>query len=114
MPPDPKGEAETLQWTISALNSVEMVTVPWWFIGLRTIRSKIGCCSLQHLNPVLADREWLAAGQFTVADILMADALRVPKVRRAGDFPALRAYVDRPSFQRAYQAQLAHFAKADP
>ena len=34
MPRDPKGEAETLEWTIAALNSIEMVTVPWWFIGL--------------------------------------------------------------------------------
>ena len=29
MPRDPVGEAETLQWTIAALNSIEMVTVPW-------------------------------------------------------------------------------------
>src|SRR5690606_38204047 len=32
MPRDPVGEAETLQWTISALNSIEMVSVPWWFL----------------------------------------------------------------------------------
>jgi hypothetical protein len=34
MPADPAGEAQTVQWTISALNSMEMATVPWWFIGL--------------------------------------------------------------------------------
>jgi len=34
MPRDPRGEAETLQWTIAALNSMEMVTVPWWYIAL--------------------------------------------------------------------------------
>lgn len=33
MPRDPAGEADTLQWTIAALNSIEMVTVPWWFLG---------------------------------------------------------------------------------
>ena len=33
MPRDPVGEAQTLQWTIAALNSVEMVTVPWWYLG---------------------------------------------------------------------------------
>src|SRR5829696_2988861 len=32
MPRDPVGEAETLQWTIAALNSIEMVSVPWWFL----------------------------------------------------------------------------------
>src|SRR3954453_2344227 len=34
MPPDPVGQAETLQWTIAALNSIEMVTVPWWFLKI--------------------------------------------------------------------------------
>ena len=60
---------------------------------------------------------WLAAGRFTVADLLMADVLRVPKVREAGEFPALRSYVDRvcarPAFKRAYDAQMAHFARGD-
>ena len=34
MPPDRQGAAETLQWVIAALNSIEMVTLPWWFVGL--------------------------------------------------------------------------------
>jgi glutathione S-transferase len=46
----------------------------------------------------------------------MSDALRVPKVRAAcQDLPALPRYVDRacarPAFQRAYAAQMEHFAK---
>ncbi|MGJ7037563.1 glutathione S-transferase [Shinella sp. BE166] len=122
MPRDPKGEAETLEWTIAALNSIEMVTVPWWFIGL----SKVADNPLEgwvlqrltHLEAVLAEREWLAAGRFTVADLLMADVLRVPKVKAAGEFPALRAYVERicarPAFKRAHDGQMAHFAQADP
>ena len=85
MPRDPKGEAETLEWTIAALNSIEMVTVPWWFIGLSNATSNPledwVLQRLKHLEAVLAQREWLAAGQFTVADILMSDALRVPKVK---------------------------------
>ncbi len=32
MPRDPVGEAETVQWMIAALNSIEMVSVPWWFL----------------------------------------------------------------------------------
>jgi len=122
MPRDPKGEAETLEWVIAALNSIEMVTVPWWYIGLskqadNPLESWV-LQRLKHLDGVLAQREWLAAGRFTVADLLMADVLRVPKVRTAaGDFPALRSYVDRvcarPAFKRAYDAQMAHFAKGD-
>jgi glutathione S-transferase len=122
MPRNPEGEAETLEWTIAALNSVEMVTVPWWFIGLSNPTSNpLESWMLQrfkHLEAVLVQREWLAAGRFTAADLLMADVLRVPKVlAAAGDFPAICSYVDRacarPAFKRAYDGQMAHFAKAD-
>ena len=119
MPRNPKGEAETLEWTIAGLNSVEMVTVPWWFVGLSNDTSNPleGWMRqrLKHLEAVLTQREWLAAGQFTVADILMTDVLRVPKLMAAAsDLPAIRAYVDRacarPAFKRAYDSQMAHFA----
>lgn len=70
---------------------------------------------LKQLEAVLVQREWLAAGQFTVADILMTDVLRIPKVMAAGDFPVLRSCVDRacarPAFKSAYNGQTAHFAK---
>ena len=122
MPRDAKGEAETLEWTIAGLNSMEMVTVPWWFISLSQDKDNPlegwMMQRLTHLDAVLAQREWLAAGRFTVADILMADVLRVPKLRTVADgFPALKAYVERacarPAFKRAYDGQMAHFAKAD-
>src|SRR3546814_4401814 len=34
MPRDAAGEAETLQWVIAALNSIERVSVHWWFTSL--------------------------------------------------------------------------------
>src|SRR3546814_18827809 len=34
MPRDAVGEAETVQWIIAALNSIEMVTVHWWFLEI--------------------------------------------------------------------------------
>lgn len=34
MPRDPAGEAETVQWMLAALNSIEIVTLPWWFLEL--------------------------------------------------------------------------------
>ncbi len=34
MPRDPAGEAHTLEWTIAALNSIEMVSVPWWYLEI--------------------------------------------------------------------------------
>jgi len=122
MPRDPKGEAETIEWTIAGLNSIEMVSVPWWFIGLSgTSKNPLEdwmMSRLDRLHAVLAEREWLAAGRFTVADIMMSDALRVPKVLEATQkFPALRSYVERavarPAFRKAHADQMAHFAKAD-
>jgi glutathione S-transferase len=122
MPPDAQGRSETLQWLFSALNSVEMVTVPWWFIGLKKPAENPLAGWMQQrferLNAVLEARDWLAAGRFTVADIAMTDVLRLPgDLGALENHPALRAYVARvcarPAFQKAHQDQLAHFAAAD-
>ena len=121
MPRDPVGETETLQWTIAALNSIEMVSVPWWFLRItgdedNALTGWLGK-RLDQIEKVLSDREWLVAGRFTVADLLMADVLRVPDVRAFGDRPASEAYVarvtDRPSFKKARADQIAHFAAGD-
>ena len=121
MPRDPVGEAQTLQWTIAALNSMEMVTVPWWFLEVTGAKEN-GLTSwfesrLNHIERELSEREWLVADRFTVADLLMADVLRVSKVRAFGDRPASEAYVARvtarPAFAKARADQMAHFAAAD-
>ena len=121
MPRDAAGEAATLQWVIAALNSIEMVTVPWWFLKI-TGREENGLTGwmdmrLAQLETVLGERDWLAADRFTVADLLMADVLRVAKLRAHGDRPATEAYIERvtarPAFSRARSAQIAHFAAAD-
>lgn len=120
MPSDPIGEAQTLQWVIAALNSIEMVSVPWWFLEATGAEDNgmtgwLGS-RLDHIERVLTEREWLAAERFTVADLLMADVLRVEKVRAFGDRPATEAYVtrttERPAFKKARADQFAHFAKA--
>jgi glutathione S-transferase len=121
MPRDPVGEAQTLQWTIAALNSIEMVTVPWWFLKMSGeedneltgwMEKRLG-----QLEAILSARDWLAAGRFTVADLLMADVLRVSAVRAFGDRPATDAYVarttERPAFEKARADQIALFEAAD-
>ncbi|HET9159232.1 MAG TPA: glutathione S-transferase family protein [Caulobacteraceae bacterium] len=126
MPSDPKGRNAVIEWLFAALNSVEMAGLPWsmahfmgmtdetdlwkFFDGFKTLR-------LQRLEPVLAGREWLA-GDFSVADILMADVLRpIDKFGGLADFSACKAYVDRavarPAFDKAHADQLAHFAAGD-
>lgn len=121
MPRDPAGAAKTVQWTIAALNSIEMVTVPWWFLKMcgdedNKLSGWVGQ-RLDQLEAVLSEREWLAAGRFTVADLLMADVLRIADVRAFGDRPASEAYIrratGRPAFQKAYADQIAHFEAAD-
>lgn len=121
MPVDPVGEAETLQWMLAALNSIEMISVPWWFLTVTGaqdnqltdwMRVRLG-----QLEQVLREREWLAGGRFTAADLLMADVLRVERVRAFGDRPASEAYVaritDRPAFRKALTDQIALFRAAD-
>jgi glutathione S-transferase len=121
MPRDPVGEAETLQWTIAALNSIEMASVPWWFLAIsgdadNALTGWMGQ-RLDRIEDILSEREWLVADRFTVADLLMADVLRVPKVRAFGDRPASEAYVtratDRPSFKKARADQIRLFEAAD-
>ncbi|SEP16400.1 Glutathione S-transferase, C-terminal domain [Rhodospirillales bacterium URHD0017] len=121
MPRDPAGEAETVQWMLAALNSIEMVTVPWWFLKVSGEKDNRLAgwmrTRLDQLEKVLTEREWLAADRFTAADLLIADVLRVAKVRSFGGLPASERFVarvtDRPAFKKARADQVAHFATAD-
>lgn len=122
MPRDAAGEAATIQWVFAALNSIEMVTVPWWFLKVTGQGEDNGLADwmgrrLAQLEAVLSEREWLVADRFTVADLLMADVLRVRDVRAHGGRPATEAYVQRltarPAFRKAHSDQMAHFAAAD-
>jgi len=121
MPRDPIGEAQTLQWTIAALNSIEMVSVPWWFLEVTGAKENglTGWLEsrLAHVERELSARDWLAADRFTIADLLMADVLRVAKVRAFGHRPATEAYLARvlarPAFAKAHADQMAHFAAGD-
>jgi len=126
MPTDKRGRTEATEWVFAALNSVEMASLPWGmskFMGHPTDTAAFKFVDdflklrLKHIEPVLAGREWLA-GSFSVADILMADVLRVVDGFGAlADSPACRTYVaratGRPAFAKAHADQMAHFAAAD-
>ncbi len=126
LPANAHARSEAIQWLFGALNSVEMVSVTWsifHFSGLagkdpgwKTLDDFL-TLRLTRLEPVLAQREWLA-GSFSIADIAMADVLRlVDRFDGLATYPACRAYVARalarPAFVKAHAAQLAHFAAAD-
>ncbi|MCW8128574.1 glutathione S-transferase family protein [Microbulbifer halophilus] len=126
LPTDPRRRSETIEWLFAALNSVEMASLPWslfMFSGDtedtpgRKSLDKFLESRLQHLDSVLTDRDWLA-GSFSVADILMADVLRlVDRFDGLAEYPACRDYVSRatarPAFEKALADQMAHFAAAD-
>jgi glutathione S-transferase len=126
MPGDPRGRCEVLEWLFAALNSVEAASLPWSILifsgdtgdtpGWKRLDAFLKT-RLQHMEAVLAGREWLA-GPFSVADILMADVLRlVDRFDGLSGYPACRDYVARatarPSFVKAHADQMAHFAAAD-
>jgi glutathione S-transferase len=126
-PTDARGRAEVLEWVVAALNSVDLPSQPWVlfrFMGFpgeapeaRFVADFL-TARLERMEAVLAGRDWLAAGRFTVADLLMADVLRpVDQFDGLAKYPACRAYVARmtarPAFRKAYNDQMAHFAAAD-
>jgi glutathione S-transferase len=125
-PADPAGRSRVTEWVLAALNSVEMAVLPWFILKVFDGASDSpefmrfdGFLNgrLQRMEAVLASREWLA-GEFSVADILMADVLRlVDRLDGLTAYPACHAYmaraIARPAFLKAHADQLAHFAAAD-
>ncbi|MCU0801234.1 MAG: hypothetical protein MUD11_05565 [Rhodobacteraceae bacterium] len=73
---------------------------------------------LGRRSAVLDPRDHRAAGQYTVAAILIAEALRAKRlVPRLEGHRVLARHVSRlaarPAFAKAYADQMAHFAAAD-
>ncbi|CAK7255000.1 MULTISPECIES: glutathione S-transferase family protein [unclassified Shinella] len=126
MPADPRGRSDTIAWLFAALNSVEMASLPWALLMFANVPADTPSrkplddflkLRLQRMEPVLSQREWLA-GPFSVADIAMADVLRlVDRFDGLADHPACRRYMTRatarPAFAKAHADQMAHFAAAD-
>lgn len=125
--------AEVTQWLIAALNTVETASGGWMGMVLaermpkvfgppsspeaieharRTMNGK-----LSALERVMKDRDWIA-GDFSAADIIMVDVLRIPEAEdQLNDHPALTDYVARatarPAFGRAMIDHMAHWQAAD-
>jgi glutathione S-transferase len=126
LPADPRRRSAVLEWLFAALNSVEMASLPWSIFkfsgdtgetpGWKSLNEFLNG-RLARLEPVLTGREWLAES-FSVADIAMADVLRlVDRLEGLKEYPASRAYLARatarPAFVKAHADQMAFFAAAD-
>jgi len=126
MPAEPRGRSDVKEWLFAALASVEAASQPWSFFKfsgdtsetpMRTFFDTFLEARLKHMELVLTGREWLA-GAFSIADIFMADVLRVvDRFDGLAPYPACRDYVARatarPAFLKAHADQMAHFAAAD-
>lgn len=126
MPADPRGRSAVVEWFFAALNSVEMASLPWALFKFsgdeadtpgRRLLDGFVAARIKHMEAVLEGREWLA-GSFSLADIAMADVLRlVDRFDGLEGHPACRDYVARatarPAFLKAHADQMAHFAAAD-
>ena len=127
MPTDPRGRAEVMAWVVAALNSVDLPSQPWALFRFMQFPGEgpearfvddFLKARLDRMEAVLAGREWLVGGRFSVADLLMADVMRqLERFDGLANHPACRAYVARltarPAFAKAYEDQMAHFAAAD-
>lgn len=125
MPMDAAGRAQTQQWLVAVLNTVEPVAMAYVLaqvfdqdaaaadLARPRLQERLG-----QLAPVVATRAFIAAGRFTIADILLTDVLRVvASLDLLTPWPDLGDYAARmtarPAFQAAHRAQLAHFAGAE-
>ena len=124
--PGSHGRSDVIEWLFAALNSVEMAVIPIALYRFakddqqtpgREMIDGFLTARLGHMENVLANRTWLAES-FSVADILMADVLRlVDSFGKLTPYPACRAYVERatarPAFIKAHADQIAYFKAAD-
>jgi glutathione S-transferase len=125
LPRDLAAEAQVLRWTVAALSTIEVPVLTFWFVnlmggkGTKPSEALHGWADmrLQQLDGWLADREFIAIDEFTVADILMAHVLTA-----ATNQGLLEPYVNvlayqarcfaRPAWQKTLDAYLERVAAA--
>lgn len=128
LPADPATRMLAESWLFAALNSVEPVLrpislLPLYHAGTDWVGTAVAAQQpmaekrLQRVAEALGSKDWLA-GQFSIADIMMAFVLRSFGGQMINDQPALIAYRDRalarPAFKRALKAQLDDFTGKPP
>ena len=127
LPDDANARARAITWMFAALNTVEPPILdrettrllerdePWAEQRLRLAEDRIRD-RLGDLSSRLGDADWLD-GAFSAGDLLMVSVLlRLKGSGILDEYPNLSAYVARgearPSYRRAFDAQLAVFTAA--
>lgn len=113
------------QWLIAALNSLEPFVTAWnipkFFEqdeAAAARREPLLRQRLAQVQTALVGREWLVGDSFTVADLMMADVVRIPAQNGLlDDLHGLAAHVERatvrPAFRKAMVDHMAHWQAAD-
>ena len=119
MPADRNGEAQVMRWCFAAMNSVEIpllgrLVLDWTSADScdnhREFLNGWSHRMLGNLQRWMADREFVATDDFTVADILMAHVLSsgIRDQSLITPYPAVLAYRERclarPAWQRIFKA----------
>jgi glutathione S-transferase len=120
IPGDVQGRTRVVQWCFAAVSSVEPTLVCIDVIeifdsGNDELKAKVRKLASRWLGDVerrLADREWIACADFTVADIMMAGVLRgIRKTDLMDPFPRTKAYYQRCLARPAWQRTLGLYAE---
>ena len=121
IPADRAGEAQVVRWCFAAMSTVEppllaLMVLDWTSDGScgKHREFLVGWSNrmLGNLERWLADRDFIATGSFTVADILMTHVLsNIKDEKLIAPYPGVAAYRDRclarPAWTRTIEAYCA-------
>lgn len=121
IPADPAGRAHVIQWTLAALSTVEAPIQPLKLMDMgamgdpgeaRDFLTGWTHRVLGNLDRRLAGRDWIATGDFTVADLLLASVLRQLRHTDLMDgYPAVKAFYARAMARPAWSRTLDLYAE---
>ena len=122
IPADFQGRTRVAQWCFAAVSTVAptLMCLDMFEIfdsgaaapKLTPEVTKLAGRWLDDVERRLADREWIACEDFTVADIMMASVLRgIRKTDLMEPFPRIKAYYERCQARPAWQRTLGLYAE---
>jgi glutathione S-transferase len=122
IPQDFEGRIRVTQWCFAALATVELplaeIHMIHNFFGVErnmerlTFLNQWAARVLGNLEKRFSDREWIATGEFTVADILLTCVLReIRKTDLLKSYPRVSAYYNRALARPAWTRALTAYAQ---
>ncbi|HYC96984.1 glutathione S-transferase family protein [Brevundimonas sp.] len=121
IPADPQGRARVIQWVLAAQATVEGPIQPLKLMDMgamgepgdvRDFLTGWTCRVLDGLNRQLEGRDWIAADDFTIADLLLASVLRQLRHTDLMDgYPNVKAFYARAMARPAWKRALALYAE---